>query len=299
MPKTGFSFNNYVPPTDGSWGTVATADDMRYSWLFGIDAVAQDLNQSRWEDSQFDDFVDGAIGEFEEYLTIDIRKKIYKTPFVDMRNGTGLEDLVRGAEVGPGVDYTDLEGTYPFIPNHWNRFGFLQLRHYPVISVERAVLNNSIGGDLFDLVAQNWVRISNRDTGQLHFFPSGRTFAYTPFGGGSSIQRLIGYGIRYPDAFEMDYTTGYERPDLVPKGLRQSIAKYAAIKALSTIGDGLLAGFSSQSVSLDGLSESFSSTQSATSAYFGARILQYQKEIDVWLKRNRNKFGAIPMSFAV
>jgi hypothetical protein len=105
------------------------------------------------------------------------------------------------------------------------------------------------------------------------------------------------FGGRYPDAFEFDYTTGYKTAEFVPDDLRGVIGKWAVIKALASIGDGLLAGFSSQSVSLDGLSESFSSTQSATSAYFGARIIQYKDEIKQWLKDNRNKYGIIPMSF--
>ena len=42
---------------------------------------------------------------------------------------------------------------------------------------------------------------------------------------------------------------------------------------------------------MDGLSESFSSTQSATSAYFGARIKVYQDEIENYINQNKNKFG--------
>lgn len=42
---------------------------------------------------------------------------------------------------------------------------------------------------------------------------------------------------------------------------------------------------------MDGVSESFSSTQSATNAYFGARINTYLKDIKNYLEENRNKFG--------
>ena len=291
----GYSFDNYVVP-EGEWGKLVTADDMRFTYMFGIDAVAQDINETIWEDSQFDFFVNGSLSEFEKYLTSDIRKKVYKTPSIE-GGGDNIEGLTRGRRYGPGVDYTDLEDTYPFIPANWNRYGYIQLRHWPIISVERAILNNAIGSQLFDLKGNNWLRLNRRQTGQINFYPSGRTFTFTPFGGGSVTQRLLSYGIRYPGAFEIDYTTGYESSDFVPDDLRETVAKYAAIKSLASIGDGLLAGFSSQSVSLDGLSESFSSTQSATSAYFGARILQYQKEIQEWLKRNRYKWGAIPVGF--
>ena len=294
MP-TGYSFNNYTVP-ENEWGTIVTADDMRITYMFGIDAVAQDINETPWEDSQFDYFVDLSLAEFERFLTTDIRKRIYKTRTSRAATGgTGLEGLTRGRRVGPGVDYTDLENPYPYVPRQWRTYGFLQLRHYPILSVERAVLNNAVGSELIDLLGAGWLR-PNHEVGQLNFFPQGRTSLFTPFGGAIS-QRLISYGPRYPAGYEIDYTTGFESSDYVPDDLRSVIGKYAAIKALASIGDGLLAGFSSQSVSLDGLSESFSSTQSATSAYFGARIKQYQDETRDWLKANRHKFGAIPMAF--
>jgi len=56
-----------------------------------------------------------------------------------------------------------------------------------------------------------------------------------------------------------------------------------------------MAGFSSSSLSMDGMSESFSSTQSATSAYFGARIQQYHKELDPFIEDTRRKFGHIAL----
>ena len=69
------------------------------------------------------------------------------------------------------------------------------------------------------------------------------------------------------------------------------IGKMAAISLLNVIGDGLMSGFSSSSLSMDGVSESFSSTQSATSAYFGARIAVYQKEVQEYINANKFKFG--------
>lgn len=95
----------------------------------------------------------------------------------------------------------------------------------------------------------------------------------------------------YPDAYHIDYTTGFKNAELIPDDLRDIIGKIATLKMLNVIGDGLLAGFSSSSLSLDGMSESFSSTQSATSAYYGARIKVYQDEIKEYIDENRNKYG--------
>ena len=145
------------------------------------------------------------------------------------------------------------------------------------------------------MVSNGWLRITSRHAGQVQMYPTGGL----NFGPYSVYGPLWAYntGGRYPGALESDHTTGYENSDFVPEGLRSVIGKYATIKALAVVGDGLLAGFSSQSVSLDGLSESFSSTQSATSAYFGARIKQYGDEITQWLEKNRYKFSPPPMSF--
>jgi hypothetical protein len=56
-----------------------------------------------------------------------------------------------------------------------------------------------------------------------------------------------------------------------------------------------MSGFSSSSLSMDGVSESFSSTQSATSAYYGADIKQYESEIEKYIAENKMKFGHIVM----
>lgn len=286
----GYSFNNYTVP-ENEWGKLLTADDMRYTYMFGIDAIAQDLNETIWQDSQFDFYVDDAVGEFERFLTIDIRKRRYVTPGIDEE----LPDPRVRSQNDAIIEYED---TYPFIPAHWGRRGFLQLRHYPVLSIQRCVLNNSVGRELFDLKANKWIRLT-RKTGQLHFFPSRAAYLASPSGAFGLPQVLLSSGFRYAAGYEVDYTTGYSTSDFVPHDLRSVIGKFAAIKALASIGDGLLAGFSSQSVSLDGMSESFSSTQSATSAYFGARIKQYQEEVKDWLHRNRYKHGNIPFGFSI
>jgi hypothetical protein len=67
------------------------------------------------------------------------------------------------------------------------------------------------------------------------------------------------------------------------------------VSLLNNIGRGLMSGFSSSSLSMDGVSESFSSTQSATSSYYGADILSYRKEIDDYIAANKMKFGHITL----
>jgi hypothetical protein len=95
--------------------------------------------------------------------------------------------------------------------------------------------------------------------------------------------------------YAIDYVAGFESSDTVPNDLRAAIGKMCAIELLNIIGDGLMSGFSSSSLSMDGVSESFSSTQSATSAYYGARIKEYREELEGYIKANKLKFGNIPL----
>lgn len=284
--KVGYTFGNYIPPP-GEWGEVYTPDDMRYTMMFGVDSVGSDIAQSEWTDEQFRQVVREALGEFESYLTIDIRRRKYITNPDDA--------LVQSKYWRDGVDYTNEDDPYDFDPTQWQNYGFIQLRHWPVISVSRAIWYSPIQSEILNLVDRNWVRVS-KQFGQLRLFPKGQ-FDYGPYAGAYGPLWAFAGRERYPDAFEFDYETGFKNADLMPDALRSVIAKYATIKCLAAIGDGILAGFSSQSVSLDGLSESFSSTQSATSAYFGARIKQYSDEIAEWLKVNRYKFSPVPISF--
>ena len=283
--KVGWTFKNYTPPP-GEWGHAYTADDMRYTMLFGIDTVAADIATSEWEDVQFEQQVDEAVGDFESYLTMDIRRRKYVTRPAD--------SLIQSRFWREGVDYTNEDDPYDFDPHLWNEYGFIQLRHWPLISVSRAKWYSPVQGEIMDMIENGWLRL-HKEMGQVRMFPTGG-FSYGPY----SVYGPLwtnNYADRYPGGFQFDYETGYKSAEFIPEGLRGVIGKYAAIKSLATIGDGLLAGFSSQSVSLDGLSESFSSTQSATSAYFGARIKQYSDEIADWLKRNRYKFSPPPISF--
>jgi hypothetical protein len=286
--KVGYSFDNYSPP-DGEWGKLLTADDVRYTYMWGIDMTASDVAQTNFEDSQLDFFVRESVGDWERFLGLDIMKHVYKTddPLDPISN------YHQSKYWRKGVDYTDEEDTYPYDPMQWQNFGFIQLRHSPTISVERCVMKNPVNGQMMDLIAMKWIRLDKKMS-QLHLYPTNGA-PYGPFASGVLPWRL--FGGRYANAFYVNYTTGYKTAEFVPDDLRAQIGKWAVIKVMSAVGDGLLAGFSSQSVSLDGIAESFSSTQSATSAYFGARIMQFQREIKDWIDNNRAKYGVIPLSF--
>lgn len=276
IDKLGWTFDNYIPP-DGSFGDILTPDDMRYFYLWGVDFKAS--NGESFNDNQIRYAVESAASELERALNYCMKKRVLLCEPTD--------DKVQG------VDYDYEEDPYRFRPDYWQGIGFLPLRWRPVISVERADLISAVDTKILDLM--NWIRLDKRK-GHLHFYPkAGDNGIIT---GSAYAMTAIGIGLQgqsYPHGLKIDYTAGLKSAKLILPDMRDVVGKIASLKLLNVIGDGLIAGFSSSSLSLDGVSESFSSTQSATSAYFGARIKVYADDVAKYIKDFRRKNGSFVM----
>ena len=273
----GYSFNNYKVP-EGEWGTIVTPDDCRYTFLWGTDFKA--TNGQMFSDEQIQWFINAATAEMARQLNITIVKKRIKS----------IESIEKKQLVRK-VDYDDEEALYDFRYSKIQRYGMIQTKQRPVIKTTRCTLiNRGANGEpeYDDLLASTTL---DKKNGVIKFLkrpwkPSdtwnGISTAISPYGSETWNHHLF---------YAIDYEAGFENSDEVPQDLRHMIGKMAAISLLNVIGDGLMSGFSSSSLSMDGVSESFSSTQSATSAYFGARIAVYQKEVQDYIQQNKFKFG--------
>lgn len=94
-----------------------------------------------------------------------------------------------------------------------------------------------------------------------------------------------------PEYWNTQYLTGYDY-DNVPYDIMNVVGKLAAIGVFNIAGDIALgqAALANYSLSIDGLSQSISTTNSATNAAFGARIINYNKEVQETLKRIKFKY---------
>jgi hypothetical protein len=271
----GYTFGNYKVP-EGKWGTVVTPDDCRYTYLWGTDFKA--TNGSNFSDEQIQFFIDEATRYMERMLNISIIKSRIKCQAED-------RGLIKG------VDYDEEESLYDFSFRKIQRYGMIQTKHRPIINVEKLDLIHR-SGDKTDLLPSSYI---DRKKGVIKFLDRPYKQTDTTIGINTSLGRYGNETLRNHIFYSIDYNVGYQTSDEVPSDLRQIIAKVAAISLLNIIGDGLMSGFSSSSLSMDGISESFSSTQSATSAYFGARIQVYQKEVQEYIKDNKYRFGFLPI----
>lgn len=271
--QVGYTFGNYKTP-QGQWGELVTCDDMRYTYLWGTDFKA--ANGQSYTDAQIEYFVKSAMCDMERKLDITIKKQRIRC------NAT-----VRNLE--KGKDYDSEEAMYDFRYGKISRYAVITTRQRPILQLHSLQLCSRLchNRELKD----STIIDSNKGILKLLERPVRPNETYNNIG-----QAIGMYGNQTMGAhlfYAIDYDAGFENSDSVPSDLREIVAKHAAVSLLNIIGDGLMSGFSSSSLSMDGLSESFSSTQSATSAYFGARIKEYKDDIDAYIKANKNKFGHI------
>jgi hypothetical protein len=147
-----------------------------------------------------------------------------------------------------------------------------------------------------------WVKLYGKQ-GQIHIVPyAGDPTLFAILGGSQTgypfitgqlntnlpqmhyIDYIAGLGMR-TEVETQDPTTGENTlvvKYLIPDDIVNVVAKIASIDILGIAGDAILAGVASMSTSIDGISESVSTTASATNATYGAHIIQYQKEIDTF-----------------
>jgi len=138
---------------------------------------------------------------------------------------------------------------------------------------------------------QEWLQAKSSSDGtfyrQFSVVPNGSVVnadANVIFTGVSAYYGLRSYST-VPNYWYVQYETGFTYGK-VPFDLLNIIGMLAAIPLLAIAGDLILgAGIASQSLGIDGLSQSISSTSSATNAGYGARIIEYRKSIDSTAKK--------------
>jgi hypothetical protein len=116
-------------------------------------------------------------------------------------------------------------------------------------------------------------------SGQVNLVPTSGTLAQAMVLGGAYLPTILSSIPWIPRALAIKYTSGFSIGTL-PHDIRDLIGKKACFPILNTAGDLIAgAGIANLSISMDGLSQSIGTTSSATNSGYGARLLQYSKEI--------------------
>jgi len=301
------------------FGLIVTPDELRFQYLYG-----NQLTSTRGDtfiDQQLQYYIDRTIGMVERDLNITIVATQYrhrpalpdKPREVELPKEDNAElAALCGTEVDVDLKPFKWDDLYDFRKEDFRQFVYLKLNRRPIVSVSKWILfNHADGNTLIDLASPDgvWMKIQH-ERGVLRAFPrAGGGVNAFPVVVGGAITGVVGGHVgfsaglyplsydNYPNGYGVDFIAGYENARDVPEDLIEIIGMLAAVNLMADFGDGVISGLSNASISLGGISESFGTTLSATSAYFGARIKDYSDRLEKWFKENKRRYKGI--NFAV
>lgn len=243
---------------------ILTVPQLKNRYLFGVDL--RNDNGDPIDDRTLQFYILAAIEWFEHQLDI----KLLESTFVEVQ------------------DYNI---------NDYQAYNFIQLDNYPLISVEEFNVQYPTGQTVVRY-PDEWLRL-DREHGHIRIVPTAGTLSEILIGQGGSYLPAIYNGLHsLPHLFEIHYTAGFE-DCRVPANILDLIGKMASLGPFNIFGDLIAgAGIATVSLSIDGLSQNIGTTSSATNAGYGARIIQYTKEIKDQIPVLRRYYKGIRMATA-
>lgn len=237
---------------------------------------------------------------FEAVLTIEQLKAIYlfgvnltndeNDPYPDELYAHYIRAAISQVEIALDVKVlpTQLKERYDFYRRDYENFCFVQLVESPVISIEKLALSYPGQENALIEFQAEWIQL-DKQRGSLQVYPANGVFtnAFISVGGGY-LPIVLAAADYLPNLIEVEYTAGFELGKL-PMAVVEVIGKKASFGPLNTAGDLIAgAGIATKSMSIDGLSQSVGTTSSATNSGYGARLLQYEKELKKQIPELRN-----------
>jgi len=182
--------------------------------------------------------------------------------------------------------------------DHYMEFGWFELDKVPLAEITAVRARWPNGDTLFE-IPKDWLVVLNPNYGQFNLVPQSgplhTALAQNARGIGLMIPGMNSY---WPGLFEISYRAGFD-VGKVPPRIGKAIALTAAIDNLNKAGEMIIgSGIASQSISIGGLSQSVSTTSSATNAGHGALILEYRKTLKEMLPAIRRQYHGVGIGCA-
>ncbi len=152
----------------------------------------------------------------------------------------------------------------------------LQTDKYPVIAIDKIRLVLPTDNEVIEYPAE-WIFLQDF-SGQIDIVPGNGQISVVTLGQtGAWLPLIYGWTDFIPQVFRIDYRAGF---DCVPENIVDFIGMLASFGPLNVAGDLILgAGIASQQISIDQIQTAISSTQSATNAGYGARLVTYARKL--------------------
>ena len=184
------------------------------------------------------------------------------------------------------TEYTE---EHDYRSEEYEAWSFIQLRRKPVISVSSVEFRLNTEGTFVE-VPTSWIRMQNHP-GQLQIVPTSGGLSSINIGNTTFLPRTTIFNTEWPSFFKVTYTAGFER-NKIPALITHVIGMKAAVQALNIAGELILgAGIASQSLGIDGLSQSVGSTAPASYSGYGARIELYEDDIKKAMEVLKKYYG--------
>lgn len=241
-----------------------SASELVGRYFFGIDLTDQVGNPI--DSSSIEFHIQAAVSEIEGYLNLKLAKQI-----IDENLHYYVDDF---------TEWSYLPVSYPVLEAHHLSglaAGITQLT-YPSdwLSVKKTNDDTGSHRTIYMVPGRGGVDVSG--TGQATY---------------AGILPLAGWmaGKSIPNYWQVHYCTSFDK---LPADIANAVGMMAAIGIFHQMGDIILgAGIASESVSIDGLSQSISTTSSATNAGYGARITGYINDLKLKLPRLKLKYDGM------
>lgn len=144
-----------------------------------------------------------------------------------------------------------------FDRNEYLRFGYLQLPHRPILSVQKLSIVTPTGQDMY-IVPNEWIAPGHLQRGQLSLVPLQAAFVgsgqvASQDGNGVAFLSILGSQGWVPEYWRCQYVTGFDEGK-IPRVINDLIAIETAMEVLSLLQT--TASVQSHSIGVDGLSQS-------------------------------------------
>lgn len=186
------------------------------------------------------------------------------------------------------VNPVSLEEDRDYVINDYINWSFIELDNNPVISLDKFEIR-FLKNEAYVEFPAEWIRLDSA-TGVIRVAATMGTIQSWIVTSFSFLPRLVARTYDFPHFFHLEYTAGFEQ-DKVPKSVNMAIGLISSIYILSVLGNLILApGISSESISLDGLSQS-TSKEGGGKGPFGSTIDMYKEML--WGNKNSGIPGII------
>jgi hypothetical protein len=238
-------------------------------------------------------------------FTLDGLKNTYLFGFkLEDYNGNPFPEDLIASYINSAIDYTEVlfdicltpvevkDEQHDYERSDYMNWGYIQLWKKPVREITRFTLMYGTRPS-FD-IPLDWLKI-DKSSGKVQMFPSAGNVSNLIISGTGAIYGLHNFWDYSPQMWSVDYKAGMEEGEM-PAFLKEFVYKKASIGVLQVYGDLILgAGIASQSLSIDGLSQSIGTTQSAMYGGCSARIDDYRKDMDSLIPVIRQKYQGMKM----